>query len=617
MKKIEVLIIALFVFSGLYATEYDTIRVSDFGVRANSRENVVPAVKKALQIARKFNNPLIVFESGRYDFWPHHAEERSYHESNTRDNNPKRLGILIENFDRLTIDGNGASFVFHDRMQPVTIDHSSHIDIRNFTIDWDVPLLAQAEILKIDSTSVTLKIDKKEFPYGIEDNKLRFYGEGWKGTVWEVMEVEKKLRIITPQTGGAPEWSYNDMWGHGFAEEIVPGVVKLHQKFSSPVPKVGNIFILRHTRRDHSGMFVFHSKDVNIYNISIYHTAGLGVLSQFSENITFKRVKMVPNEGKGRYFSAHDDGLHFSNCKGQINITDCEFAMLMDDCINIHGTSVRIVEKMASNKLRCRFMHPHSVGLQWARKGEKIGFIENESMETIAFGKVASFNPLNESEFEIEFEDRIPDSILEKDALENLTWVPDAYIVHNRFMNGRARGILVSTPGKVVIEDNYFESSGCAILIAGDANYWFETGAVKDVTIRKNVFADPCLTAMYQFSEAIISIFPEIPYPERSKTKFHHNIHIEDNEFHPFDYPILYALSVDGLEFKNNNIIRSYRFEPFHHRKCNFSLQYCKNVDISGNVFSDDLLGRNILFEGMKRKDYHVEKNQRLKIERK
>lgn len=37
-------------------------------------------------------------------------------------------------------------------------------------------------------------------------------------------------------------------------------------------------------------------------------------------------------------------------------------------------------------------------------------------------------------------------------------------------MSCRARGILVSTPGKVLIERNYFESSGSAILIAGDAN---------------------------------------------------------------------------------------------------------------------------------------------------
>jgi hypothetical protein len=35
-------------------------------------------------------------------------------------------------------------------------------------------------------------------------------------------------------------------------------------------------------------------------------------------------------------------------------------------------------------------------------------------------------------------------------------------------------GLLVSIPGKVIINQNEFESSGSAILIAGDANGWYE-----------------------------------------------------------------------------------------------------------------------------------------------
>lgn len=67
-----------------------------------------------------------------------------------------------------------------------------------------------------------------------------------------------------------------------------------------------------------------------------------------------------------------------------------------------------------------------------------------------------------------------------------------------------------------MIENNVFESSGSAILIAGDANYWYESGAVKDVLIKGNDFRYPCMSSMYQFCEAIISIEPEIPSPIRS-----------------------------------------------------------------------------------------------------
>ena len=171
------------------AAAYDTIFVADFGIAVNSRENVTGAINRALLKAREYENPILLFEKGRYDFWPQYATEKQYFESNTTDINPKRLGIFVENFERLVIEGNGADFVFHDRMQPVTIDHSSNIEIRNFTIDWDIPLTAQAEVMEVDDNGLLLKINKYESPYIIENGQLIFVGEGWKSPVWGIMEI--------------------------------------------------------------------------------------------------------------------------------------------------------------------------------------------------------------------------------------------------------------------------------------------------------------------------------------------------------------------------------------------------------------------------------------------
>ena len=361
-------------------------------------------------------------------------------------------------------------------------------------------------------------------------------------------------------------------------------------------------------------MFIYKSKNVNIENVSVFHTTGLGILSQHSENLFFTNVKMTPNYARGRYVSGHDDGFHFSNCKGQIMVDNCEFAALMDDPINVHGTSVRIMKKLSDTKLLCKFMHHQSVGLDWGVKDDKIGFIENETMETIGIGVVGSFNPLNKEEFEINFVDPVPAGIKEGHALENLTWTPDVVIKNSNFKSCRARGILISTPGRVIIENNTFESSGSAILIAGDSNYWYESGAVKDVLIRNNKFLDPCMTSMYQFCEAIISIYPEIPRPAVNKP-FHKNIKIENNEFFPFDYPVLYAKSVDGLKFNNNTLTKSNRFSPFHSRKFTFSFESCKRVEITGNKFNGDILGKNISFEKMDRREIKADNSQGLKFE--
>jgi polygalacturonase len=54
---------------------------------------------------------------------------------------------------------------------------------------------------------------------------------------------------------------------------------------------------------------------------------------------------------------------------------------------------------------------------------------------------------------------------------------------------------------------------------------------------------------------------------------------------------------VDGLAFKGNKLLRSFRFPPFHPRKYGFTLLSCKNVTIAGNTFSSEILGKTVLLE--------------------
>ena len=572
-----------------------TVKIAEFGLKPGTGENAIPAIIKAVNECKKHAGSVLLFEKGRYDFMIDSTHTRIYFESNTTNDAPKNLAILIEGCTGLTLDGGNSDFVFHGRIQPITVDHSDRITIQNVNIDWDIPMTAQAKIIATSSKIIDLEIDTRQFPYEITDGKLIFTGENWKARPTGFMEYEVNTHRIAAGTGD--NGCIRGDWNKFTVEELKPGTVRMNGEFTR-TPSVGNYLILRHSKRDHAGIFIQESSNVTLENVNLYHTAGLGILSQFTRNLNYHNVKVIPNSAKNRYISGHDDGFHFSNCAGKIAVTDCEFGGLMDDPINVHGTSVRIVEKINDYQLKCRFMHEQSTGMNWGHPNDTISFIEHKSMQTVSKKLLKSFGKLTPEEFLVEFNDPLPAGIVIGDALENLSWSPEVTIQNCRFGSCRARGLLVSTPRKVLITKNEFESSGSAILISGDANGWYESGAVSDVTITNNLFKDGCMTSMYQFCEGIISIFPIIPEVNVLKP-FHRNISIENNTFHPFDYPVLYALSVGGLKFKNNRIIRSHQFEPFHNRKHFLNFESCLNVEVNGNQFEGDVLARSIGLENM------------------
>jgi hypothetical protein len=603
----------LFLFSFLLCmgvNAQDTIRVTDYGYKPNSKSNAVPFVKKALAACKNKKKAILIFPKGSYDFFPLDSYEKLYYESNSDYLPLRKCPILIKGLKNVVIDAMGSDFIYHDKMQPITIDSSENVTIKNVNIDWDVPIMGQGKIVVVNANYIDVAISD-ETPYEINNGKIFFIGEGWKDEMWDAMEFDKDTKRIVQDCG---DGCLKDSFYTYKANEISKGIVRINYLLGRK-PGLGNYLAMRHSERGHAGTFIVNSKNITLQNFNLYQNAGLGILSQYSENLTFKNVQCVPNPKKNRVFAGHDDGLHFSNCKGQIIVDHCTFKGLMDDPINVHGTSVQIMQKINDRKLLCKFMHYQSFGTVWTRHGEKIGFLENEAMNTIGFGEVESFTAKDSVNFEIRFKDAIPKNIEVGDALENVTWSPSVLIKNNFFGSCRARGVLVTTPKKVIIENNIFESSGSAILISGDANGWFESGAVKDVLIRNNTFNEPCLTSMYQFSEAIISIYPEIPKLDSLKP-FHRNIRIENNLFHPFDYPVLYAKSTDGLIFSNNTIIRSTHFKTFHPRKFMITLDACKNVEIKKNKLIGDVLGKNIKLVATRPVELKLDKNQRIFIEK-
>ncbi len=568
------------------------VSIAGFGIVPNDTRDAGPAVRKAVAYLAAHPGTTLVFPGGDYHFSPAEATDHELFLSNTDVVNPRHVAIYLEGLEHVRIVGRGARLLFRDRILPLVIRRSRDIEVAGFEIDWPRPLMSQGGIVAADAGGITLRIDAREYPYVVEDGRLLFVVEGRRLAPWDFMEFDPEIHGVAPRTGD--DGCLGRGWQNYRAVEMSPGLVRLEFPFTR-LPKVGNVLVARHGVRDHAGTFIEDSSHVTIADMEYRHTSGLGVLAQYSSDLTFSNVHFRPAPASTRQFSGHDDGFHFSNCKGQIVVERCSFFGLMDDCINVHGTSVNVVGRRGPRTFACRFMHEQSVGLKFGEAGDELSLIDRPSMLSIGTARITAIRRRDVREFEVDVDRDVADLPPGGLALENLTWTPAVTVRDNLFGGVRARGLLVTTPRATLVDGNTFRSSGAAITISGDANGWYESGAVDDVTIRGNRF-DACNTSRYQFSDAVITISPEIPRP--GPLPFHHHIRIVDNTFVVTDVPILWAFSVGGLEMTGNRVDVSPRYDAFHANAHGLTVLSSEDVRVRNNILSPSFTGRSVRVEG-------------------
>lgn len=583
----------LFVGPGMSSLARTRIyNMEEMGIVPGKAVDCAPRMEAALKTiaaeAGRGDKVRLVFREGEYHFHAEQAARREYYISNHDQVNPKAVGIALEDVHGFTLEGNGARFIFHGRMLPLSLVRSTNCTLKDFSIDFENPHIAQVEVTANGGEEGITFRPSSEVRWRITpDGRFETYGEGWAHCPQGGIAFDGQTKHLVYRTGdiGCPMTGVREVGGgllHAPAWKdgrLKPGTVVALRTWGRPTP----------------GIFLSHDTDTKLENVRVHYCEGMGLLAQLCDGITLSRFGVCLREGGGRYFTSQADATHFSGCRGKITSVDGLYEGMMDDAINVHGTYLKVVRRIDSRTLVGRYMHGQSWGFDWGFAGDKVQFIRSATMEIVGGkNKIASIRPEDKPtadgarEFRIEFEQPVDEAVTSAEGfgIENLTWTPEVYFARNTVRNNRARGSLFSTPRRTVVEDNLFDhTSGTAILLCGDCNGWFETGACRSVVIRRNRFVN-ALTNMFQFTNAIISIYPEIPDLDHQTKYFHGGkrraIRIEDNTFETFDEPLLYAKSVDGLLFRGNRIVRNTDFAPFHWNRKPFLLERVTRAEIEG-----------------------------------
>lgn len=511
----------------------------------HSHADMSATLWQAIRQMRENNDHILTFEKGCYHFYPDYAFEQVSCISNHDNDGFKKTGIPLLDFDGLTVDGNGSDFIFHGIILPMEIGNCQNTVLRNFSIDCAVPQYAHATVLESRENFLRIRIWDNA-PFRVENRRLQFTLDGQ--AYWDTnffLDIDTDTDMVTEGTYRIPCTDAD-----AEVDPLNPQVVTLQTDLIH-IPALGNTLCFHFGYRWTSGIFLHNSNQITIEDVTIHSSLGMGILVQFCRDITVDHLSITPS--KGRYMSAPADGIQFVNCSGDLLLQNSLLEKHFDDCLNCHGIYMQIRQILDPHTVLAQLVHNQQLGLTLFHPGEHVELIDHNSLLSYGNNEVIAFESISRSLAIVRFKEELPKSVQIFDCIESTDACPNLTVKNCTFQKAFPRGLLITTRGKVLVEDNYFRTTASAIHISGDCNSWFESGCVRDVTIQNNTFYRCGIakasgrTANYN----VINIVPEI-HQCTFTGYFHHNIRITGNRFITAHSNVIKAISTKNLLFRDN-----------------------------------------------------------------
>ena len=555
------------------------IDVTDYGADKTGVKDSSPAIVEAVAEAKRLSDEgkevIISFPKGRYDFYPEHAFEKKLYISNTTSLEEfldKKIAILIEDMKNVTVDGGGSLFMLHGQMGGFFAINSENVTFKNFTIDMQVPTIIDVTIEKSAGINSVIAYIPECYIYEVRETDIIFYGDNSPYTgepYWELKTATFAPRSQSRDlTTGVTKRIMEKMLltNATSVEELEGNRVKITYASESDVYAPGTVIQMRRNDRDVTGAYFWDCKDVVTQNIDIGFMHGFGLCAQTTENITIDDIRFKTLPGKGTFSTCTADQVHLVSCYGDILINNCYFENPHDDPINVHGHHLQVTEISEDRtQVRVKAMHGSPYGVANFHIGDEIEFIHKSNLNVLANSKRtvtvidgpdgkggqlgAGTNSITETVLTLS--EPIPDDVaINTFLVENVTATPNVYIRNCEFVAIPTRGILCTTKGEVIIENNIFDfTNSQAIFISSDGKDWYESGRCKDVTIRNNIFRNS--------HNLDIDFYPIVETLPSKENAIHRNVLIEGNVFfRGSGSTVLRATSVDNITIKNNRVYR-------------------------------------------------------------
>lgn len=446
--------------------------------------------------------------------------------------------FYFNGIDRLVLDGNNSIFIISGKVTNIALENCSDITLKNLEIRHSHPDMHELKVIQKGLFCVEFAIDSDSIYY-VKNSKLYFKGVDYTCAADENALNAHWIGLIRSKTPDMLKRVSHPLIGCTGISDLKNGRISVKYLNTSRF-KTGDCFYLFDVRRQFAGIFVNKCKNIKLDNIKQRFNYSLALVAQDSENISLVNSEFAPEKNAPRKMASVADFIQICMCRGDVFIDGNKFDGAGDDCLNVHGIHFKITEKN-ENRITVRFMHKQSHGFNPLHPGDTIAFINPKTLLETAQAKIKKSELIGEYEIRLTL-DSAEQAII-GEVIEDISACPNVTFSNNLLNRIITRGLLLTTRGKVLVQNNRFISTSMSsILLSDDAKSWYESGMCRDVTVRNNII-EYC-------GQTPILIKPE---NKVHISAVHKNIRIIGNTFKRYKGYAIKAKSADTVEIKSNS----------------------------------------------------------------
>ncbi len=542
------------------AREGNMIVVTDYGAVASDGVDDGPAVRAALEAARKYDDPVIVFPPGRYLILDH------------KELDPRAL-LLVEDYPKITLRGEGAEIAGNGVRALFYFSRCGDVLVDGLTVDWDPLPYTGGVVVASTEAYIDLEISPD---HPVLEKPVE---------VLAAVDPETKVQLRTSRQG------YFRLHQKDFkrpAEKIGERTLRIYRSDepqylgSLPkglaMPQVGAYIMAVYHQRGGGAFPSRHCGRVEYKNTSVYAVPGMGFAMRECESGLIENCRVTRKPGTERWMSSTVDSSHFNMVRDSVEMIGCVFEYHGDDGSNIHGMYSMVHAVEGENVVVLRgwgnpFWNHGSENDMGNPNGEfpvgdTLEFSSKEYRHKTGFeAKIIAVETVDTDGFQLKritLDRPLSSEVGPRTFVTNANEVA-SFLMRDCVVRGnRGQGTRIKTRN-ALIENCLFEDiHGNGIWIFCDADYGRESIASSHVVIRDNVFR-----------HAARAVRSDAGRKPPNDPEVHEDIRIENNLIEYCGPTPIKMDSVKGLVITGNTILGS-SAEPF-------LLSGCTQVEINDN----------------------------------